>query len=173
MKLLLPNKIVKRLRHELRGRRHEIGGVLVGENVGPDTFRLIDISVQLSGGTIAHFVRDPEHHREFLADFFAHTGRDFKRFNYIGEWHSHPAFEAVPSGEDIASMFEIIEDPAVGVNFAILIIARLERRSVLQLSATLFRAGIIPEPIEVIIDAKTVDSDKASLLSRLLDFFRW
>jgi [CysO sulfur-carrier protein]-S-L-cysteine hydrolase len=173
MKLLLSPKIVNRLRRELRGRRHEIGGVLVGENVGPDTFRLVDISVQHSGGTVVHFVRDPEHHREFLADFFARTGNDFKRFNYIGEWHSHPAFEAVPSGEDIGSMFDIIEDPAVGVNFAILIIARLECGRVLQLSATLFRAGIIPEPIEVIINDKAEESDKQSLLARIRDFFRW
>jgi [CysO sulfur-carrier protein]-S-L-cysteine hydrolase len=97
---------------------------------------------------------------------------DFKRFNYIGEWHSHPAFEAVPSGEDVASMFEIIEDPAVGVNFAILIIARQESGSVLQLSATLFRAGIIPEPIEVIIDDRVEDSNKENLLTRILSFFR-
>jgi [CysO sulfur-carrier protein]-S-L-cysteine hydrolase len=172
MKLLLPRKIVQRLRRELRGRRHEIGGVLVGENIAADTFRLVDISVQHSGGTVAHFVRDPEQHREFLADFFVRTGRDFKRFNYIGEWHSHPTFEAVPSGEDVASMFKIIEDPAVGVNFAILIIARQERGSVLHLSATLFRAGIIPQPIEVIIDDKVEDGDKENLLTRILGFFR-
>ncbi len=173
MKLLLPPKIIKRLRRELRGRRHEIGGILVGENVGPDTFRLVDISVQHSGGTVAHFVRDPEAHREFLADFFSRTGNDFNRFNYIGEWHSHPAFEAVPSGEDIASMFDIIQDPAVGVNFAILIIARLDRGRVLQLSATLFRAGIIPDPIEVIIDGKAEGGDKDSVLARIRDFFWW
>jgi [CysO sulfur-carrier protein]-S-L-cysteine hydrolase len=171
MKLLLPAKIVKRLRRELRGRRHEIGGVLVGENVAPDTFRLVDISVQHSGGTVAHFVRDPEHHREFLANFFARTGNDYKRFNYIGEWHSHPAFEAVPSGEDIVSMFEIIEDPVVGVNFAILIVARLLRWSRLQISATLFRSGVMPEGISVEIEQESAIS-KASMISRFMKFIR-
>jgi len=171
MKLLLPPKIVKRLRRELRGRRQEIGGVLVGENVGSDTFRLVDISVQHSGGSVVHFVRDPEHHRQFLADFFIRTGNDFKRFNYIGEWHSHPAFEAVPSGEDIASMFEIVEDPAVGVNFAILIIARLERWKPLQISATLFRSGVMPEGISVEIDQEN-QMPKAPLISRLINFLR-
>jgi [CysO sulfur-carrier protein]-S-L-cysteine hydrolase len=171
MKLLLPPKIVKRLRRELRGRRHEIGGILVGENVGPDTFRLVDVSVQHSGGSLAHFVRDPEHHRQFLAEFFARTGNDFKKFNYIGEWHSHPAFEAVPSGEDIASMFEIVEDPAVGVNFAVLIIARLGRLRRLEISATLFRSGIIPEGISVEIDEET-PATKASVISRFMNFLR-
>jgi [CysO sulfur-carrier protein]-S-L-cysteine hydrolase len=171
MKLLLPLKIVKRLRRELRGRRHEIGGVLVGENVAPDTFRLVDISVQHSGGTVTHFVRDPEHHREFLANFFARTGNDYKKFNYIGEWHSHPAFEAVPSGEDIASMFEIIEDPVVGVNFAILIIVRLLRWNRLQISATLFRPGVVPEGISVEIDQDSA-IPKAPVISRFMKFIR-
>jgi proteasome lid subunit RPN8/RPN11 len=173
MKLLLPLKIVQKLRLELRGRRYEIGGILVGESVGSETFRLMDISVQHSGGSVAHFVRDPEDHKEFLADFFARTGNDFKRFNYIGEWHSHPAFEVVPSGEDIETMFDIIGDPSVGVNFAILIIARLGRRRRLQISATLFRAGVIPEPIEVITNVGVEYNERASLVSRIRDLFRW
>jgi proteasome lid subunit RPN8/RPN11 len=171
MKLLLPPQIVKRLKRELRGRGREIGGVLVGENVSPDTFRLVDISVQHSGGTVAHFVRDPEHHREFLANFFARTGNHYKRFNYIGEWHSHPMFEAAPSGEDIASMFEIIEDPVVGVNFAILIIVRLLRWNRLQISATLFRSGVMPEGISVEIDQESA-IPKASVTSRFMNFSR-
>jgi [CysO sulfur-carrier protein]-S-L-cysteine hydrolase len=70
MKLLLPPTIVKRLRREVRGRLHEIGGVLVGEHVATGVFRVVDMSVQVRGGTVAHFVRDPQHHKAFLADFF-------------------------------------------------------------------------------------------------------
>jgi hypothetical protein len=51
----------------------------------------VDISFQKRGGTFAHFVRDPTHHKAFLTDFFASTGKDYKRFNYLGEWHSHPS----------------------------------------------------------------------------------
>jgi len=50
MKLLLPPKIIRRVRRELRGRWREIGGVLVGEHVGTDTFRIVDFSVQRKGG---------------------------------------------------------------------------------------------------------------------------
>jgi integrative and conjugative element protein (TIGR02256 family) len=170
MKLILPQPIIKRLKHELRGRRHEIGGVLVGENLGDDVFRLIDISFQSSGGSIVHFVRDPEHHKAFLADFFTRTGNDYRKFNYIGEWHSHPGFEPRPSGEDVATMFEIVEDPAVGVNFAILIIARLLRWNQLQISATLFRPGIMPESITVEVDGE--EERKASIFLRLIAFIR-
>jgi proteasome lid subunit RPN8/RPN11 len=173
MKLLLPTKVIKVLRREIRGRRQEIGGVLVGENLGPDTFRIVNISVQRSGGTSVHFVRDPEHSKAFLSDFFARTKNDYERFNYIGEWHSHPAFEPLPSGPDFQTMYNIVEDPDVGVNFAILIIARLQFRRSLQLSATLFRAGIVPEPIEVIIDEEGEPERAKTLLSRIREMFWW
>jgi proteasome lid subunit RPN8/RPN11 len=169
MKLLLPPRIVKRLRRELRGRRQEIGGILVGESVGGDIFRLVDISVQHSGGSVVHFVRDPD--KDFLAKFFERTEKDYTRFNYIGEWHSHPAFEPLPSREDIGTMVDIIEDPYVGVNFAILIIARLERRRLLQLSATLFRRGVAPEAVNVEIEARTDEEAPLSILARVRDFF--
>lgn len=172
MKLLLPQHVIKRLKRRLRGRINEIGGVMVGEHVAIDTFRIVDISVQQRGGTIAHFVRDPARHKAFLADFFAKTGNDYKRFNYLGEWHSHPSFEPLPSGPDLATMFDLVSDPDAGVNFAILLIARLKDRRALELSATLFRAGTMPEGVVIEVDdgCRTVFAQSA--LRRLLDLFR-
>jgi integrative and conjugative element protein (TIGR02256 family) len=172
MKLLLPLKVIKRIKRELRGRNREIGGVLVGEHVSNDLFRVVDISVQLSGGTAAHFVRDPEHHRAFLADFFAQTGRDYQRFNYLGEWHSHPRFAPLPSGEDFITMLNLVADPEVGANFAVLIIARLHRWSRLEISATLFRAGLLPENIAVEIEVGGRNDRGRSCVWWLFDFIR-
>lgn len=153
MNLLFPDNVLKRLRHELRkARAREIGGVLVGEHIADDTFRIVDLSVQVTGGTAAHFVRDPVHHEVFLAKFFRKTGNEYERFNYIGEWHSHPSFEPVPSGEDVSTMTSLVYDPAVGVNFAVLIIARLRTRAHLQLSATLFQRGANPRAINVTLE---------------------
>ncbi|MFZ0496124.1 MAG: Mov34/MPN/PAD-1 family protein [Methylocella sp.] len=172
MKLLLPLPVIKRLNRELRGRSREIGGVLVGEHIAHETFRIADISFQRKGGTIAHFVRDPEHHRDFLAEFFARTGNDYQRFNYIGEWHSHPAVEALPSGPDFMTMFDLVEDTDVGVNFAVLIIARLHRWGRLELSATLFRPGVIPESISVEVEGTPETGIRRSPVCRILDFIR-
>jgi integrative and conjugative element protein (TIGR02256 family) len=152
MKLLLPLTIIKRVRRELRGRRREIGGVLVGEHVADDTFRIADISVQRNGGGAAHFVRDPGHAKAFLAEFFKRTGDSYLKFNYIGEWHSHPAFDPLPSSADRRTMYDIVDDPDVGINFAVLIIVRLHFWERLQLSATLFRSGVAPESISVEIE---------------------
>src|SRR5438552_2278187 len=117
MRLLIPTIIINRLKYELCGRLREIGSVLVGEHVSGDVFRVADISVQRQGGALAHFVRDPVHHKEFLSEFFSRTGHDYLRFNYIGEWHSHPSFQPLPSQSDLETMYEIVNDPEVGANF--------------------------------------------------------
>jgi len=157
MKLVIPSQLIPRLKAELRrGGRSEIGGVLVGEHIGTDFFRLVDFSVQYSGGTRAHFVRDVAHNQAFLNSFFEKTGHDYQRFNYIGEWHSHPQFQVTPSVEDIATMRDIIFDPNVGVNFAILLITRLNK-SRIELSATLFTAENQPNLLTLEIEKPISD----------------
>lgn len=149
MLLLLPPGIPDRLRRELRrARRREIGGLLLGEHVAGETFRIVDITVQRSGGSEVHFVRDPAQHRAQLDGFFQQTGKNYERFNYLGEWHSHPSFEPLPSGLDIQSMQSIVEDQRVGVNFLVLLIVRLNRGRI-ALSALMFRSGIEPTPVDV------------------------
>ncbi|QOZ36360.1 Mov34/MPN/PAD-1 family protein [Bradyrhizobium sp. CCBAU 53421] len=172
MKLILPVDLVGRLRKELRtaGDR-EIGGVLVGEHLHDATFRLADLSVQRSGGSVAHFVRDVEQNSTFLRDFFARTGNDYQRFNYLGEWHSHPRFNALPSGQDLRTMQDIVESPDVGAHFAVLLIVSLRRRGVLELSAVAFRPGTSPESVDVVMEDETMKAEKG-WLQRVIDLFR-
>jgi [CysO sulfur-carrier protein]-S-L-cysteine hydrolase len=69
-------------------------------------------------------------------------------------------------------MFDLVEDPDVGVNFAILIIVRLLFWGRLELSATLFQAGVVPEPISVELE-ETQDAETCqSAIGWILDFFR-
>jgi hypothetical protein len=67
-------------------------------------------------------------------------------------------------------MYEIVDDPEVGINFAVLIITRLRFWERLELSATLFRSGVTPEPISVEIeylddnqDARNVGGESCAL----------
>jgi integrative and conjugative element protein (TIGR02256 family) len=158
MQLLLSRQILRRLQRELRrGGRREIGGLLMGEHLQGETFRLVDFSVQHSGGTDSHFTRDPSQHQAHLDTFFFKTGSDFARFNYLGEWHSHPSFEPRPSRDDIQTMQSIVEDPNVGVNFLVLVIARLRWRR-LELGAVAFvRNG---RPVDVSLQTDTREGGK-------------
>lgn len=126
MKLVLPTRIARRLERELRrAGTDEIGGVLMGEHVGPDTFRIADLTLDRGGGSFARFVRGVWRHRLGLEAFFRRTGNQFTKFNYLGEWHSHPSFPLDPSGADLSAMRAIVDDPAVGASFAVLMIVRL------------------------------------------------
>lgn len=171
MRLLLPSALAERLGNELRTAGHrEIGGVLVGEHVEGETFRLVDLSVQRDGGSESHFVRDVAQSRAFLDGFFERVNRDYARFNYIGEWHSHPLFAPVPSGQDRVTMHDIVQDPAVGVNFAVLMIVKLTRKSALTMSVTAFRAGGPSSQVDFDVEGEGIV--KRSWLARFIDFFR-
>ena len=145
MRIRVPAFVIEKLGRELKAARgQEIGGVLVAERLGGDEFLIADLSVQCSGGSRLYFERDPAEHRAFLANFFQRTGHDYGRFNYFGEWHSHPNVDAVPSVKDVLSMQEIVMDPAVNTPFAVLLIARKRLFRGLDLSATEFRPDRYP-----------------------------
>lgn len=145
----LPSNQRARLRKCLRraGRR-EIGGILMGEQVAPDHFRIVDFSVDDKTGTAAHFVRSPEHHAEALEGFFRRTGSNFKRFNYLGEWHSHPSFPVRPSQEDISSMQSLVNGER-DIDFSALMIVRLRCFFLVEAAAYMFVRRAAPGQVSL------------------------
>lgn len=146
MQLEFPEQLKARIRRDLRkGKWREIGGVLMGEQLFPGHFRIVDYSIDTKSGNTAQFVRRPEHHREALETFFETTGADFSRFNYLGEWHSHPCFTARPSQQDISEMAALVEEEE-DIPFSILLIVRTRWYLKLEFYALLFqRGGFISE----------------------------
>jgi [CysO sulfur-carrier protein]-S-L-cysteine hydrolase len=145
MRIELAPDIEERLRRALReaGER-EIGGMLMAEQLAPSRFRVVDFSVDSITGSHSEFRRNPEQHRQTLDEFFSRTGHDFRRFNYLGEWHSHPSFSVQPSRADISTMTEIVEDEALGIIFAVLLIVRMRWRHWIDHSLTVFARGHMP-----------------------------
>src|SRR5260370_32995460 len=115
--LILRREVAERMRAALHvaGRR-EIGGVLMAEHIGPNQFKVLDLTIH-GRGTIGYFFRKVEEAVTRLKSFFVRGSHDYVRFNYFGEWHSHPMFEVEPSGKDDSSIRGIVEDGAVGANF--------------------------------------------------------
>lgn len=109
---------------------------------------MVYLSVDGETGGQAHFVRSPEAHTAALNAFFERTGQDYARFNYLGEWHSHPRFPVTPSAQDAASMIELVHSER-GIDFAVLLIVRLRWFSTMASSCTLFRRGAHPSPVEI------------------------
>ncbi len=126
MKILVPIHIQNQLVEALQqaGDR-EIGGILMGEHVDIDEFHVIDLTIQTRKGTLVSFIRLVTSAVTALKKFFERTDKDYTRFNYLGEWHSHPSFTTFPSEKDMRSMVEIIKDKEVNTNFVVLIIFKL------------------------------------------------
>lgn len=139
MRILLPEAIERRLIEALeRAGRREIGGILMGESLGDEVFRVKSLTIQASGGTLANFVRRLDGLLGPLSRFFRETNHEYTRFNYLGEWHSHPSFSLRPSATDETTMRAIVEDCDVGAFFAILMIIRLKENTAIEASVTVY-----------------------------------
>ena len=123
--------------------------MLFAEQLAPGDFRVVDFSLNAHTGSYVTFRRDPELHRQALDDFFHRTGNDFRRFNYLGEWHSHPSFSAHPSLDDIATMTDLVEN-GEGITFAVLMIVRLRVRFWMDCTFTAFARGVAPTTSHVV-----------------------
>lgn len=102
----------------------ECGGLLLGEHVGVDHFVVRNLTVQ-EPGAIASFVRSMRGALSAVASFCRANGGNFTKFNYMGEWHSHPLFSVQPSVQDHSTMRALATDDSVGANFVVLLIFRL------------------------------------------------
>ncbi|MYH83268.1 hypothetical protein F4141_21515 [Candidatus Poribacteria bacterium] len=139
MKIHLPADIQKKLIPALeKAGNQEIGGVLMGEHINEAEFRIVDLTIQKQLGSIAFFVRFVADIAKPLKRFFKRTGYNYRKFNYLGEWHSHPSFPPVPSQKDLQSMQEIVTDSDTGANFVILLIVQLKGEEKIEGTVTTF-----------------------------------
>jgi integrative and conjugative element protein (TIGR02256 family) len=106
----------------------------MAEHIGPDHFIVRQLTVQ-GGGRFASFVRGTRSALRALSEYFRQSGHDYTRFNYLGEWHSHPSFSVQPSHTDHRSMLDIVTNAKVGANFVVLLIFKLVDREALEGSA--------------------------------------
>ncbi len=132
-----------------KAKRREIGGILMAEQLEPGEFRIVDFSLDDFTGSAAHFVRSPDHHRAALDAFFARTGNDYARYNYLGEWHSHPNHAPFPSATDILSMHDLLDEER-SIRFAILLIVKRGWWRRFLCSAILLSQGEEPSNIQII-----------------------
>lgn len=149
MQVEIADHVKDKMRNALRAAgSREIGGVLMGEQIAPGHFRVVDLSIDSQTGSRAHFIRSPEAHAETISTFFHETGHQYDRFNYLGEWHSHPRFSVSPSTQDIASMTDLVEGER-GIEFAVLLIVRLHWWRGMSCSCTLFDRSTNPSPVDI------------------------
>lgn len=140
--LKIPPEIAKEIALALsKNGRDECGGILMGEHTGVNHFTVRKISIHKKG-TWSTFVRFVEDAIRALNVFWKEHKENYSKFNYVGEWHSHPQFPEYPSDHDDKSMREIVDDEAVGANFAVLVVVRLQGRRLVGTVHTYLPGGI-------------------------------
>ncbi|NBD21596.1 hypothetical protein GTZ97_13065 [Aquabacterium fontiphilum] len=150
LRITVPPDVRKRLESALaKAGPLECGGVLLGEHVGVNHFVVRRLTIH-GTGAIASFVRNLTGVVAAVKDFcMAHGGR-FEKFNYLGEWHSHPLFSLQPSGRDHDTMRSIVMDKSVGANFAVLLIFRLDGQELRGSAHTYLPDGAVhPSELEL------------------------
>ena len=152
MRLRVPQKVIEMWTREVeQAGSLEIGGVLFGEHVGDADFRIIEATKQRRRGKDVSFRRKGSDARRALKRFSKAHDDDHARFNYLGEWHSHPSAPAAPSSVDIATMQNLLAHPQTHANFLVLVIVRLagERRFEMSANAFLKSSHVLACSIEI------------------------
>lgn len=148
--IILSCRCARKLKKELRlAGANEIGGVMAGEHLADGKFLVKELSVQRDG-TTASFARDPVKHRKFMRRFHLLTGHNTERYNYLGEWHSHPSFLALPSPPDLRTMQAEIEDRDQTASFLVLLVIKLGRDGGLIGSTHAFRRRLLPIRVNLV-----------------------
>ena len=152
--VIVPYGIARGIKRNLRSAgRNEIGGILLAEQINPDHFRLVQFTVDDTKGTQSTFRRSEHQHSNALDQFHKDNGDDYQRYNYLGEWHSHPSFSVRPSIRDQTTMQSIVKTNN-DIPFAMLIIVRLDYWLRLRASATVFRANYPATEVKLMFEKK-------------------
>lgn len=125
---------------------NECGGILFGQHIGENLFKIEEITADpRQGGSFAKFIRNIKGTLKRLNHFFKKYNNEYTKFNYIGEWHSHPQFALSPSAQDNQTMVDIITDTDVGANFAVLMIVKIEERTLKAKAWTFYQNRVREE----------------------------
>ena len=138
----------------------EIGGVLFGEQLNEGYFRIVKAPQQISQtSTGSRFCRDGVQARKVIKSLHSRYGGQAERFNYLGEWHSHPDAPTLPSPRDETTMLELVAQQDGAVNFLVLVILRLSEVGALQFGARAYLASGHALPCAVEAETETPDDD--------------
>jgi hypothetical protein len=152
VKVKLANEQINDLMAALaRAGSREIGGQLFGEQLAPSEFKVTEMTIQAKVGSFARFVVDLLQAARDALRFFDRTAHRYAQFNYIGEWHSHPSFAVSPSHTDAETMRQLVRDPDFRGTFAVLMIVRLDGKT-LSSGAWLFE----PAGLERVVDLEVL-----------------
>lgn len=107
----------------------EIGGMLFAHHLSHNDFKVLEATIAGEYlGTFSRFVRGLASGLKRLAMFYEKHNFRYSKYNYLGDWHSHPNFALDPSVTDDKSMVDMLMDSKVGASFLVLLIVKISNK---------------------------------------------
>jgi len=151
MKIFVPQKITNAIQETIRKTQpKEIKGAFYAKQNNDESFSIDGLFVSEYIGTnfFCKLLID-KRYRDFEKRYFKERNYEYKKYNYIGDWHSHPEFACIPSLYDINEANDDLKKS--NANFVVQFIFKLED-GVLIGSAFLFNKKFSSEKINLIIE---------------------
>jgi len=124
MKIIVPKNIVDSIFGAVeKAGVCEIKGALYAKYISSNCYEIEDVFISKNAGTsfFSNLIIGFSYHR-FEKNYFKKHNNDFKNHNYIGDWHSHPSFECIPSEYDVKEAFDELRNS--NANFLIQLIVK-------------------------------------------------
>lgn len=102
MRIIVPQEMANKIYDALKNSSpNEIKGALFAERLFDGCFQIDDVYISKKQGThiFSNLINNATY-KKFEKNYFKKHKYDFINHNYIGDWHSHPLFECVPSEYD-------------------------------------------------------------------------
>ena len=126
MKIIIQNDVKTKLYEALtKAGINEIKGACFAYNSSPNVFEIEEVYISPVQGTFAfsNLIINYKY-KKFERDYFKRHNYDYEKHNYIGDWHSHPSFDCIPSQYDIKEVLDELSKS--NANFLIQLILKIE-----------------------------------------------
>ena len=125
MKIIVQKTVVSKIIDALkRAGLNETKGACFASRISNDCYSIEDVFLSKEKGTTFFSnLKINFSYKRFEKRYFKKHKYDYVNHNYIGDWHSHPSFDCLPSNYDKKEAFEELNNS--NANFLIQLIVKL------------------------------------------------
>lgn len=154
MKIIVKKEVADKIKKAVKkAGKKEIKGACFAEKIDDNIFEIEDVYISKIGSFSFSNLVVSFKYRMFENKYFKKHSNDYEKHNYIGDWHSHPSFELVPSSYDKKEVIDELSKS--NAHFLIQIIVKISNEN-LQMKCYHYNLNTIATPCEIIIEKKEI-----------------
>jgi len=127
LEIIIPAKITSLIKKHIdKYSPLETKGALFAEHLGDNIFKIDSVYLEPKPGTTTYVKLVVNRvYQAFQNSFHKKHQYHFSKFNYIGDWHSHPLFECIPSSFDVEEVQKDLKNS--NANFLVQLILKVNQ----------------------------------------------